>query len=147
MGDPPLRVGEFVWTRFPEGERPLSPGPRHSAYVLHVAALGDGGLAAVVAYTTSTGLDFRGRQPRGVHAFDAMQASALGHRVAFRLDLKRLAYLPITPRWFPDLEAAGRGVQGRAPRTLRAALQRSLDELLLQHRDVVSFLGPLWNGG
>lgn len=115
------------------------------AYVVHVAAL-SAGFAVVVAYTTSSGLVFAGRQPRGLHPFDAAAAAVLGQSKPFRLELKRLAFLPVTEAWFPEISQPSRGVLGRAPRSLRAALQASLDELLRQP-DLIDRLGPLWPRG
>jgi hypothetical protein len=111
--------------------------------VLHVAALLSG-FAAVLAYTTTSGLLFPGRQPLGLHAFTREEAAALGQGAAFRLDLKRLAFVPITPAWFPDLVLPGFGVLGRAGKAQRQALQESLDEVLRRGGGLVQRMGPLW---
>lgn len=137
-------MGELVWSNFPERERPIVPGPRHFGYVLHVGSLGADAYSAVLAYTTTSGLDITGQLPRGLKAFDATEAEAFGHPQAFRLDLKRLAHVPITAAWFPDLDLPKKGIEGRMPKKLRISLQAELDDLLVKHKDLMGRLGPLW---
>ncbi len=112
--------------------------------MVHSAGLPQGGFAAILAYTTSSGLNFPGRQPLGLHSFSPAEAAALGQGSAFRLDLKRLAFLPLAPTWFPDLPLANQGVLGRATKAQRQALQASLDDVLKRGGGLVQRLGPLW---
>jgi hypothetical protein len=60
---------------------------------------------AIVAYTTSQ--LWPGSRPQGVVAFSTEEAAQLGQARGFVLDLRRMAYLPITPIWFPRLEDPG----------------------------------------
>ena len=56
--------------------------------------------------------------PPGVLAFNIQKAAKMGRGCAFVLDLRRLAYLPLTATWFPRLADTGGlegvGVLGRA---------------------------------
>ena len=108
---PALQQGDFVWCAFPERETPLRPGPLHVAYTLAVAAVGSG-YGVMTAYTTSQ--TWAGALPHGVIAFDSAEAAGLGQTRAFVLDLRRLAYLPITVAWFP--RAGEEGAGGSRPR-------------------------------
>ncbi len=111
MTPPPLQQGDFVWCAFPEREAPLRPGPLHVAYILAVAAVA-GGYGVMAAYTTSQ--PWTGALPQGVLSFDRSAAASLGQSRAFVLDLRRLAYLPLTVAWFPRLTEPDAGVLGRA---------------------------------
>lgn len=122
----------------------MRPGPRHIGYTLHVEMRADGRFGAILAYTTTSGLDFPGRMPAGVLAFTAAAAEALGQRKPFRLDLRRLAWLPVTPAWFPDLATPTRGVTGRAPRDLRRDIQAAFDAMARRQPELLTRLGPLW---
>ena len=76
-----------------------------------------GGYGVMTAYTTSQ--PWSGALPHGVIAFDSTEAASLGQARAFVLDLRRLAYLPLTATWFPRAGEDGAGVLGRAPKALR----------------------------
>jgi hypothetical protein len=103
-----------------------------------------GGAAAFLAYTTSSGLHFNPPLPLGVHSFDAAQARGLGQERAFRLDLRRLAFLPLTSAWFPELSQPGRGIVGRAPAALRRVLDESFAILIRRSPAIIERLGPGW---
>lgn len=131
---------------FPTRENPARPGLRHVAYVVEVFAKpGQAGTAfeALAAYTTSQPWPHAAK-PFGLFAFDQQQAAGLGQDRAFVLDLRRVAYVPVTPAWFPDLARPGGGIQGRAPATLRRQLRDAARELLTRHVATVERLGPLW---
>jgi len=138
---PALQQGDFTWCAFPEREAPLRPGPLHVAHTLAVAAVA-GGYGAMVAYTT--GQPWAGALPPGVLAFDNEQAAGLGQARAFVLDLRRLAYLPLTATWFPRVGEAGTGVLGRAPRALRDRANAVTAELARRRPETLSRGGPLW---
>jgi hypothetical protein len=97
---------------------------------------------AIVAYTTSQ--LWTGLRPQGVVAFSKEEAAQLGQARGFVLDLRRMAYLPITPIWFPRLEDPGRGVLGRALKALRDRLDAIALELATRRPEVLTKLGPLW---
>ena len=132
-----------MWCGFPEQELPLRPGPPHVAYTLAVARTVSGH-AAMLAFTTSQ--PWPGTLPHGVLAFDAASALAMGQTRAFVLDLRRLAYLPVTHAWFPRLGAERYGLLGRAAKPVRARINTVLAELLQRRPELVTRAGPLWKG-
>ncbi len=141
MTVPALQQGDFVWCAFPEREAPLRPGPLHVAYTLAVAAVGSG-YGVMTAYTTSQ--PWAGALPHGVIAFDSAEAAGLGQTRAFVLDLRRLAYLPLTATWFPRAGEEGAGVLGRAPKALRDRVNATATELAKRRPETLSRSGPLW---
>jgi hypothetical protein len=140
---PALQQGDFVWYAFPEREAPLRPGPLHVAYTLAVAAVA-GGHGVMAAYTIQP---WAGALPQGVIAFDSAEAAGLGQARAFVLDLRRLAYLPLTAAWFPRVAEEGAGVLGRAPKALRARVNAMTTELAKRRPETLSRSGPLWGPG
>ncbi len=141
MTAPAFQQGDFVWCAFPEREAPLRPGPLHVAYTLAVAAVADGH-GVMVAYTTSQ--PWAGALPQGVITFDSAEAAGLGQARAFVLDLRRLAYLPLTAAWFPRVTEEGAGVLGRAPKALRDRVNAMTTELVKRRPETLSRSGPLW---
>ena len=141
MTVPALQQGDFVWCAFPEREVPLRPGPLHVAYVLAMAAVG-GGYGVMTAYTTSQ--PWSGALPHGMIAFDVAEAASLGQARSFVLDLRRLAYLPLTATWFPRIGEEGAGVLGRAPTALRKRVNAMATELVKRRPETLSRSGPLW---
>ena len=119
----------------------MHPGPLHVAYTLAVAAVG-GGYGVMTAYTTSQ--TWAGALPHGVIAFDSAEAAGLGQTRAFVLDLRRLAYLPLTVAWFPRVREEGAGVLGRAPKVLRDRVNATATELAKRRPETLSRSGPLW---
>jgi hypothetical protein len=79
-----------------------------------------------------------------VVAIDAAEAALFGQARAFRLDLRRLAFVPVTPAWFPELERDGHGVLGRAGKALRLTLQAELTTVQRRSPEMLQRLGPLW---
>ena len=130
-----------MWCAFPEREVPLRPGPLHVAYTLAVAAV-SGSYGVMAAYTTSQ--PWSGALPQGVIAFDSAEAANLGQARAFVLDLRRLAYLPLTAAWFPRVGEDGAGVLGRAPNVLRDRVNVMVTELAKRRPESLSRSGPLW---
>lgn len=119
----------------------MRPGTLHVAYTLAVAAVA-GGYAVMAAYTTSQ--PWVGAHPQGVIAFDSSEAAGLGQARAFVLDLRRLAYLPLTAAWFPRVSEEGAGVLGRAPKALRDRVLVMTTELAKRRPETLSRSGPLW---
>jgi len=119
----------------------LRPGPSHVAYTLAVAAVADG-YGVMCAYTTSQ--PWSGGLPHGVIAFDEAEANILGQGRAFVLDLRRLAYLPLTAAWFPRVAEVGGGVLGCAPKVLRDGVTALVTELVKRRPETLSRGGPLW---
>lgn len=144
---PPYHPGDFVWCAFPQREAPARPGPQHLAYALVVSDPVSGTQGALLAaYTTSRPWPADAAPPLGVFRFDRQQAVALGQARAFVLDARRIAYVPITPEWFPRLGQPGLCVQGRAPKALQRSIWEVAEDLLTRHAELVEKLGPLWPG-
>jgi hypothetical protein len=141
-GDPPpIDRGDFVWTNFPTREKPASPSAeRHIALCLRRFHGGDKGYALVAVYTTSRP---RGERPkaRGEIEITAERAVEYGQRRAFRIDVKRVAALPITADFFPDLEKPGHGIEGRSEHLANVA-ERLLRQLMAETPELVELLGP-----
>ncbi len=141
---PPFQAGDFVWSAFPERENPARPGPLHLAYTLAVSGVAGGSLlSALCAYTTSQPWP-GGAIPLGVRAFDRQEAAGLGQARPFVMDLRRLAFVPIAPAWFPQLDTPGAGIQGHATKALQRSLMQTTTELLIRRSELVERLGPLW---
>ena len=139
--DFPIDRGDFVWTNFPTREEPTQPAPdRHIALCLRRFRSAEKGYALVAVYTTSRP---RGDRPRarGEIEVTAERAPEYGQRSAFRIDVRRVAALPINPDFFPELESPGHGIQGRSERLADAA-ERLLREIVAEKPELVEFLGP-----
>ena len=99
----------------------------------------------MAAYTTSR--PWTGALPPGVVAFDNDEAARLGQARPFVLDLRRLAYLPLTATWFPRVVERGGGVLGRAPKALRDRVNAVAAELATRRPETLDRSGPLWKPG
>jgi hypothetical protein len=136
----PYSAGDFVWSHYPQRENPARPGPRHIGYV--AASVGVGGAAVVwLAYTTSQ--PWTGTRPPGVYSVDRDAAAGMGQSRPFTLDLRRVAVVPVAAEWFPDLDASGHGIVGRAPERLRLVYEAAVTGLVRRHPDNIERLGPL----
>jgi hypothetical protein len=100
------------------------------------------GLAAFVAYTTSQIQP--DPLPQSVIRFDAPLAAEMGHAKPFLLNVGRIAAIPINSAYFPYLDQPGRGVIGRAPKSVQTAIQEAAKDILTRRPEVVERLGPLW---
>ncbi len=139
MTQNPYRPGDFVWSNYPQREDPARPGPRHVGYV--AASVGAGNAAAVwLAYTTSQ--PWTGPRPSGVYSIDRDRAAGMGQPRPFTLDLRRVAAVPVTAEWFPELDAPDHGIVGRAPERLRLAYEAALTELARRRPENLEMLGP-----
>lgn len=128
--------GAFVRVMFPTDERPRLPGLPHIGYcVAATSAL------AVLAHTTSKPWPAEVPLPFGVRVFEAEEARRLAQR-PFVLDLRRLARLPLTRAWIPDMEAPDQGVVATAGSELRDELRRTVAEVMRRRRDLVRLAGP-----
>jgi len=144
VADCPIPSGCFVWTTFPFGppDPPEQPGPvRHIAYVLATDSKPRVPML-LLAYTSSgPWRGATGRLPLGVVEFDDGAARAVGQK-AFHLDLRCLAQVPLTERWFPDLDQAGLGIVGTAGARLRERIDVILSDLVTRNRDLIEMRGP-----
>ncbi|GLR92797.1 MULTISPECIES: hypothetical protein [Bradyrhizobium] len=97
-----MKAGDYVRCNFPFREI-AGPGPSpHIVLCLAVGRIQDEDFA-VVAYTT-TRVSFEGeRRPRQHLLANEQRAVALGQSKAFHADASRVARLPLTQEYFPDL--------------------------------------------
>jgi hypothetical protein len=155
MTSAPFHVGDFVRCAFPESEHPARPSRyHHIAYTLALTgSISSTTITAsstpsrlsyqcIVAYTTSQPLRHAAGRP-GVIPFSAEQAADLGQQRAFWLHLWRIAYLPVTPVWFPRMSDPGNGVVGSVSLTMRRELEARTKETFSRHRRETELLGPL----
>jgi len=109
-----LRRGDDVLCNFPFRE---SRGPGPSPHVVLCAATGRAGNAsfAIVFYTTSQS-DYHGaRRPRQYLFVSKARAMELGQKTAFQVDASRIARLPLTPDYFPEMTGNSIPVRGHDP--------------------------------
>lgn len=138
---PPIGRGHFVWTNFPKRENPDEPSDqRHIALCLRRFRHRDEGYVLVAVFTTTRP---RGDRPkaRGEIEIPAERAAEFGQTSAFRIDVRRVAALPLTADFFPDIDLPGHGIRGRSER-LAAAAEKLLRDLVARTPELVEFLGP-----
>ena len=97
-----------------------------------------------MGYTTTQPWPSGVSLPRGVFTFDRTAAASYGQSRAFVMDLRRIAFVPVTAIWFPNLGQAGHGIQGHAAKALQRNFRNTANELLTRHGESVERLGPLW---
>jgi hypothetical protein len=131
-----IAEGAFVKTLFPTSERPRRPGLLHICYCLAVTRP-----IVLMAYSSSQPWPAATPLPPGVRIFEAAEAARLNQR-PFVLYLNRLARLPLTPEWFPELSEPSQGVVAVAPAVLRDQLLKTMMELMQRRRDLIQKLGP-----
>jgi len=100
-----------------------------------------------MAYTTSRQWAPDTPFPLGILAFNRAQAAIYGQSRAFVMDLRRIAFLPMTTAWFPYLDQSGSGVQGHAPKADQRRFRQTAEDLARRHRELVERLGPGWPRG
>jgi len=61
----------------------------------------------------------------------------------FTLDLRRLAWVPLTEDWFPDLNKLDHGILGCASEERILGLEAAIRTLFTRRREIVEQLGPL----
>lgn len=123
-----LRRGDYVLCNFPFREL-AGPGP--SPHVVLCAATGRQGDAnfAIVFYTTSQ-TDYQGaRRPRQYLFVNKTRAIELGQKAAFHVDASRIARLPLTTDYFPEMAGNAIPVRGHDP-DLVTRVEGRLQELV-----------------
>ena len=97
----------------------------------------------VGVYTSSKIAKFDDAVPVGIIGIGRNQALSLGGQVPFFIDVRKRAFLPYTPAFFPDMHTPSGGV-------LASSGQRLFDEVKKQyalvndrHRELIVNLGPL----
>ncbi|WP_207460439.1 hypothetical protein [Azospirillum sp. SYSU D00513] len=138
----PFKEGHFIRCLFPFTSHPDDPAPvEHIGYCLGVVERKPDGLVVAV-YTTTTQRLANQPKAKGVAEFSAEQSLALGQRKPFSLDLRKVAFLPCTPEFFPALGDPGCGIVGhRAPERLREVIRRLAKEA--HEGKLVRTVGPL----
>ena len=109
-----LRRGDYVLCNFPFRE---ARGPGPSPHIVLCAATGREGNTrfAIVFYTTSQ-IDFQGsRRPRQYLFVNKARALELGQKAAFHVDASRIARLPLTTNYFPELVQSAIQAAARDP--------------------------------
>jgi hypothetical protein len=82
---------------------------------------------ALVFYTTSQ-TDYPGqKRPRQYLFVDEAKAKELGQKVAFHIDASRIALVPLTPAYFPDLALGPIRTFGRDPELARKVTTRQAE--------------------
>jgi hypothetical protein len=122
-----LRRGDYVLCNFPFRE---SRGPGPSPHVVLCAATGREGKVnfAIVFYTTSQ-TDYHGaRRPRQYLFVNKTRAAELGQKTAFHVDASRIARLPLTTDYFPEMAGHTIPVRGHDP-DLVTKVEERLTEL------------------
>jgi hypothetical protein len=82
--------------------------------------------------------------PPGVYGFDRETAAGMGQARPFMLDLRRVAFVPVTVEWFPELQSPNHGIVGRASERIRLELEKAMTKLFNRHSANIERLGPLW---
>jgi hypothetical protein len=141
LSENPWHAGDFVWSNFPAREDPARPGPRHPGYVT-LSSNSSPANAVFLAYTTSQ--PWTGPRPFGLYAFDRESAAEMGQSRPFTLDLRRMAAVPVTVEWFPNLNTASHGTIRRAPEKLRIIPESAAKQLFSRRPENIERLGPLW---
>ncbi len=131
-----IAEGAFLKVLFPTKEKPRQPGLSHICYCLAVRPP-----LVLVAYSTSVAWPPGTPVPFGVRLFTVDEAAALNQQRAFRLHLNRLARIPLTREWIPDLDAPEQGVLATATARLRQELYEITLELQRRHSQNVELLG------
>jgi hypothetical protein len=108
--------------------------------VIDVLRKGDRLMVCAALYTTTTPWPRDRAIPPGVVPIAADTARRLGQN-PFVVDARRIAYMPVDDRFFPDLARPDRGVRGTAPRALQNQIVRAVIGLL-QRPDLLELLGP-----
>jgi len=123
-----LRRGDYVLCNFPFRET-VGPGP--APHIVLCAATGRQGddTFAVVFYTTSH-TDYQGaRRPRQYIFVSQARAMELAQKTAFHVDASRIARLPLTMDYFPEMSGNIVPAHGRDPQLVMRVEER-LRELI-----------------
>jgi N-glycosylase/DNA lyase len=96
---------------------------------------------ALIAYTTSRPWPHELPIPFDVRVFGRAEAASLNQR-PFVLRLDRIARVPLTRDWFPEIATRDQGVIAIAPDALRNEILDAMTELLRRRRELVKMLDP-----
>jgi hypothetical protein len=136
------RSGDFVVCNFPFEEASDSPGPaKHIGLCLGTMEARGRRIAVVAAYTTSQPWPNDVVLPKGVHRIGEARAVLMGHKKAFIIDARKIAFIPLEEEFFPQLGGSHGGKIGESKQMARVVLQdlATLDKT----PGVVVRVGPL----
>ncbi len=108
-------------------------------YVVLTADAVTGG-KVFLCYTTSQ--PWVGPLPLGVFRVDREAALGMGQSRPFTIDLRRMATVPVTEAWFPDLGRPDHGIVGRASERIRLLYEAEMLELAHRYPRNMEHLGP-----
>jgi hypothetical protein len=118
-----LLRGDYVLCNFPFREF-RGPGP--SPHIVLCAGAGrEGNTKFAVVFYTTTHIDFQGvKRPRQYLLVNKTSAIELGHKAAFHVDASRIARLPLTKDYFPELNGDKIIVRARDPEFVNKVMER-----------------------
>jgi hypothetical protein len=107
-----------------------TPGPGSSPHIVLVGSMVTvGSTRAAIVYYTTTRTEFAGtRRPRHLIHVDEVRTRDLGQAKAFDIDVARLALLPVTAAYFPELTVGAVPTHG-SDVTVVDVVERRLIEL------------------
>ena len=138
---PPVDRGHFIWSPFPKREDPGIPSnERHIALCLRRLRHRTEGYLLVAVFTTTRP---KGDRPKtkGEIEIPADRAAEFGQHSAFRIDVRRIAAMPLNAEFFPDLDNTDHGIKGRSERLAETAL-KLFQEIASETPELIDFLGP-----
>jgi len=139
---PPYIPGQFVWCLFPFSEEPGEPGLKeHIGYIADIRRKQASQMTMMMLYTTSRQWNPDVPQPLGILPVNQDQARTMGQDKPFVVDARRIAFLPVTPSFFPRLMKPGNGIAGVAPKSFQQNVQNVLAELV-RRPDLIQITGP-----
>ena len=132
----------------PNVRNPVRPGPVHLGYTLTVfeATALSGSPSALMGYTASQPWPPDVVPPLGVFIFDREVVAGFGQSRAFVMDLRRIAFVPVTPAWFARRGQPGHCIHGHVPKRYQRRFRETATDLLARHGEIVDRFGPLWPG-
>ena len=133
--------GHFIWSHFPKRENPGIPSnERHIALCLRRLRHRSEGYLLVAVFTTTRP---RGDRPKmkGEIEIPADRAAEFGQQSSFRIDVRRIAAMPLNSEFFPDLDNIDHGLKGRSERLAETAL-KLFQEIAKETPELIDFLGP-----
>ena len=76
-----------------------------------------------------------------LHHEPADHVSLQGDKAGFRIDVRRIAAMPLNAEFFPDLDNTDHGIKGRSERLAETAL-KLFQEIASETPELIDFLGP-----
>ena len=151
---PPFRRGDMVWSYFPFAETPDIPArTRHAAIIIGAFSATEASRmlgrqvpdygVAVAVYTSSQVKKFDGNLPIGIIQVPLDRARQNKNKVAFFIDTRVRAYLPIHKDYFPDLNAPNHGLITSIDAGLFKRVMEEFAQVKERAREQIVAVGPL----